>query len=228
VIGWIPYQPLRGSQRPVTYARHQYATALRLVLLTGNRPEPPSQLLNRATYDRFIKTKNFRAALCLSNVTLTCYSDGRDADIRAKPGDFIGYTPYKTKGPFGWFKRELAWHHLGIGEIDGDVEKYPDHATIRRHAKFRLAKLENLGSKLFTNHWAPYAWMSIAYTMWRNGNVRVEYCGSLIPSQSIYARWDRRRRHSMLTLSSSQISSFLEAGGDVLAPGALHHTWIFP
>lgn len=198
------------------------------MLRTGNQPEPPSRLLGRAAYDRFVETRNFRAALCLSDVTLTCYPDGRDADIRAKPGDFIGYTPLTAKGRFGRFSYDLAWHEQGIGEIGGDVEKHPDHATIRRFVKFRLAKLENLGSLALTRHWVPYAWMSIAHTMWRNGNVRVEYRGSLIPSQSIYATWRRRRRHSMLTLSSSQISGFLEAGGDLLAPGTLHHTWIFP
>ena len=228
LIGWIPYRPLLGGRLPLNFTRHRYARALRLVLCTGNRPEPPPRLSGRPDYDRFIESRNFRATLCLFDVVLTCYPDGRDAEIRATAGDYTGYTPLTTGGRFGPFTYDLAWHDKGVGEVHGQVDRHPEHATIRRLVTFRIAKVGNLGARLLTGHWAPFAWMSIAYTLRRDGSVRVDYRGSLIPSQSMYAGWRRRRRYSMLTLTPSQISGFIQAGGDALAPGTLHHTWTSP
>ncbi len=227
-IGWIPFQPLLGSRLPTSYARHPQTLGLRAMFRTGNRPEPPSDLRGRSTYRGFIDARNFRGALCLSGVKFTDHGDGRDADIEASVDDFIGYTPLRAKGRFGKFDYDLAWHEKGLGKIWTEIEKGPTYATLRRTAEFRIGKWGNVGSALLTGYWAPFAWMSIDYTVWIDGRIRIEFRGSSIPSQSFYVAWRRVRRHSMFTLDRSQITGFLSTGADLPALGRTHFIWSSP
>ncbi|HME71944.1 MAG TPA: hypothetical protein VKM54_19040 [Myxococcota bacterium] len=223
-IGWIPYQPLFGSRLPAAYAKHPQALALRAVLRTGNRPEPPPVFRRTVGYLGFIGTYNFRAALCLSDVKLICYPGGvRNAELVATSTDFIGYTPLQIKGRFGKFRYDFVWHEKGDGTIWTEkLSASPNHVTIRRTIEFRVGWLGNLGSRILSGSRAPCAWMSIEYTLCQFGPCRVDIRGSLIPSQSVYESWRRKKRHSMLAINGVQISRFLQTGADLPAPGKLH------
>ncbi len=229
-IGWIPYQPLFGRRLPLAYAKHPQALALRAVLRTGNRPEPPPQFLGLVGYRGFIDTYNFRAALCLSDVKLICHPEGvRNAELVAKSSDFIGYTPLQVKGSFGKFRYDFVWHEKGDGSIWTEkLGASPNHATIRRTIEFRVGRMGNLGSRILSGSYAPCAWMSIEYRLQRFGPAQIDIRGSLIPSRSIYQSWRRSQRHSMLAITGAQISDFLSTGADLPAPGKLHVELLVP
>ena len=118
----------------------------------------------------------------MHDVRLTCYSDGRDADIEARTADFIGYTPMQAKGRRGGFRYDLIWHDKAVGQIWTEIEKRPTSATLRRTVEFRIGKLGNLGSAILTGYWAPCAWMSIEYTLWSDGRSCPQSVAWSIPS----------------------------------------------
>ncbi len=89
---------------------------------------------------------------------------------------------------------------------------------LRYRAEFKLSVFTNLGARLFTGHWAPYAWCELVYRFHKTKKIEISVEGSSIPSQRLYIDWKLPApapaagivpEYNMLDASPPQVDGFV-------------------
>ena len=199
-----------------SYTQHELTQSFRFLFRSGNRPRPPASFVDHAEFLEFLDGMNLRAALAVWDVKLYC-RDGRPEAIVCRHEERVGYTPFVVG--------RTIHYSMGDGSERYAVEYSQDRAVIRQAIRFKIGKLGNAMARLMVGEWAPSAWMQIDYAFSCNGRIRIDFCGSFIPSQRYYRDWSHSGSFDMLTNSADDIDRFLYAGGCRDAPGHLHHSW---
>ena len=226
-VAWIPYFVNLSRMSPNNFTRHRKRFALDMVFDTGNDP-PPAAYADRSDYQRYLATKNHRAAIAIQDVRLI---EGKSVP-EYRTHFSIGFTPMPF--PYSWRliegrpapvkKIRRFFHARGMGMRHDSVAHDGDRKTITAFLQFKLGHLANYIGFCLSGQYAPYAFMSIRYTIHGTKEVEVEFGGSYVPSQAYYVDWNRRGSHDMLGITAQQINGFLGAGDCTVAPVAVHHT----
>jgi hypothetical protein len=222
-VGWIPFdRNFVGMNR---CGFHEYAdrhhfmrrkaviAAFELLFLSGNEPPPPALFSDIGEFYSFLATKNYRGALCLSDVVLACDDNGNAIDVTwnaLNDKRNVGFTCYPT-GLSRYFARGEGF----VSPLTPLLTQ--DGAQLSQSVFFRVGRMGNLTGTILTGMSAPYAWMSYIYNIGTNGLVRISFNGSFIPSQVYYQTWQRVKDHSIHSNSADEIDDFLRAGA--AAPG---------
>ena len=229
-IGYIPYF-MHISRMPANaYTTHRYRyPAFSMLFDSGNKPAPPERFSGKKDFVDFLRSKEYRAALALTDVRLYFEEAGtRRRATHLVYSDYtrrvaVGYTPMKVVGPaLGGLLPVTAkwalWYSEGHGLTDAPYDEAIDRVTINQYVKFRIGKVGNLGNYVMTGHGAPFAIMKITYTLFVDGRAIIDFAGTDIPTQNYYIDWRRRGSHNMLGNSAAQIDAFITAGNAADAP----------
>jgi hypothetical protein len=111
---------------------------------------------------------------------------------------------------------------------------YPERTTavvtgnqgiITKSFRFRLDDWGDRHAQALVGSPAPDAWVSLKYEIWTNGQVRVAFSGSFIPSQWYYACWNFQGEHDMGNNSAAETVGFFHAGAAAKSPGCVHFSY---
>jgi hypothetical protein len=217
-VAWIPFFKKFRKDKYPEYEKYVSGSkngelACDLLFLSGNDPEFDKKILHsEEAFDNFLKKKNYRAALVLSDIHL---SQNRDGSLRilsktAEKQKVVGYTPIRDL----LFRKKKPWlYSKGVGGIGSELEPdyiaYSDKIIISYKVHFRISKIGNLLAKSLTGHYAPKAKMRVDYEVRIDGTYRVFVTGSLIPNQNWHFNnidW----KHDMLNITADQLKRFME------------------
>lgn len=225
VVGRIPFYPDLGRLPPGHKYRESLATHL---LFNSGNHEPPTEFASFDEFEAWLRArKDYRAALYIRDVTLR-YEEGAvlPAVSYAARG-VMGYTPLRLviagkelTPPERFRHREGKSPNDFPLPIDSPLPNGVGSSILFRY-QFKLSPVMDLIQRSITGRWAPSAWASIEYQIYRTRVVRLLVRGSAVPSQHIYIDWRRADHlgHDMMANAESEISGFmLETPGCEDAP----------
>jgi hypothetical protein len=203
VIGWIP----RRWWPSKAWARHPQVrlslVAFPLLFWSGN-VRPPSPLHGMPGLETYVSLRDFRGILWLNSADLLCGPNQEPIRVQHTWSYSVGYTP---------MLRLLDWYSLGIdGGGNAVVHRQTNGVTIEWEFRFKIGKNADRATRLVTGRWAPFAVLRISYVLNANGDVRLEFSGTDIPSQDFYSDWIRTDALDTLGSSQTDIDAFLGAG----------------
>jgi hypothetical protein len=215
VVGWIPFYPSLKHLPPTHKYRESLATHM---LFNSGNNEPPAEFGSYDDFNAWLDAdKDYRGALYIRDITLR-YENGLPApSILYKANGRMGYTPLKLViagvelAPPNKYR-----YRKGKSPSDFPLPQdipLPDNvgSSIIFRYQFKLSPLMDLIQRSITGQWAPNAWVSIEYQIYRTRVVRVLIRGSAIPSQHIYVNWRRvdHRKHDMMDNAEEEINGFM-------------------
>jgi len=207
-----------AQARPNRVRRVLAGVANTCLLQSGNRPAPPQTFDGLEGFQEYLAAKNYRGALYLDGVTLSCSEGYSNCSVTAAGidvEDAVGFTPVSSSA---------SWFRKGRGRVSRQVRVAHDGAEIRQTVYFRICRAIDLVNYALTANWAPEAWIRIVYRAWSTGKYEIEFSGSAVPSQDYYIDWTRRGGHDMSSVSATDFEGFVEAGGGFPSPGLPHFT----
>ena len=228
-VAWIPFYVDLADMPTSDYKNHRLAksfmlpSALSILFWSGNPSDPgsdsnpsPASFSDRTQFLKFIETKNYRAAIALDEIKCVMTKAGKPLRLSFKSLADVGYTPMRVD--IG--SMLLTYYDKGRGSADFDVvpDSVQEELSIKFWIRFKIGRLGDFGSFVFTGGLAPSASMSLEYRLDTNGRVSIDFAGSYIPSQSLYVNWTRTSLHDMIGNSSAMIDAFLDAGACQDAP----------
>jgi hypothetical protein len=234
VVGWIPRRwrlPVLGLPRPL-WARaltfREWFALKGLHLALSNR-RPPANLVDRPGFLQFLLTKEFRGSITLEKVRLQSDADGKALTVLFEEDEHVGYTPYPFYGgPAAIRGRRWTFRYrrglIGSPEPTTAVVT-GDRGIIIKTFRFRLDEWGDRYARALVKSPAPDAWVGLRYEIWVNGQVRVEFSGSFIPSQWYYSGWRVQGHHDMGNNSAAETLGFFHAGASAKSPGRVHFTY---
>ena len=194
-IGWIPYFASVadvGNNAYQEFARHSPQQRLFVggLFKTGNDDPPESAFSSVASLKKFLKRKEYRAALSLSGIEIVREESGavkvdysRDLTRRRE----VGYTPLTLR--LGDAAIRL-FHEKGSAMTSEPRVEYPGEDGSRmiyfsHEVQFRVGMPGWLGGRALVGYWLPYVWMRAEYLIDEDDSYTLKLSGSFIPSQ----RW---------------------------------------
>ncbi len=227
VIGWIPFH-----MTPPAAAGFPAGAATTALFNSGN-PKPPIAFRGYAGFADWIHpvflvgSQEYRAAVYLEAVEAEFPDDGSAprADYGNK-GAFPGYTPYRLFSGTRNILRAIPYmprygHGYGPQHMP-TLARDPGGNWVELHykAEFKLSYLGNMGSRLLTHFWAPYAWCEIIYRFERTGHIDIRVEGSAIPNRWLYISWSVPSvqagivpEYDMLTAPFPNVQGFIRTSG---------------
>jgi hypothetical protein len=221
VISWIPYAYDFAEMAPNEFTQHRRAYGFQMLFDSGN-VAPPESFSGHGEFLTFLEAKEFRGAICLRDLVLTCSENGTPIDLQWTPEKYVGYTPLRY-GRSDERRKITFRHDKGQQNEESDALTELDSQGVRRTRSFffRVGWLGNLASWYFTRSGAPWVGMAVDYRIESNGSVQVQFGGSFIPSHHVYVDWKAVGGHDMLAVSAETINEFLNTGRNQFAPGGI-------
>ena len=219
-IGWIPFfapgsAPSCGA---ISYGEKKKKfwsrqSAIDKMFSSGN-PKPDQPFGSRDRFVEVLATKEFRGALVLDEVSALADADGRFIGVEFQHLGAIGYTPLRSA------PGSIVYFCSGYGDGDYRLESLPDqYVTIDIWRSFKMGKLVDLGSYLYSGTRATSAAVRLRYTFWKDGRIEISVAGSAVPTLDCEIGWTSPHSiYDMLQASDAEIKDFFEAGRCATAP----------
>ena len=240
VIGFVPHVTGSGNLggHQASFTKPQML-ALRLLFQSGNYL-PYFDIASIDCLVRYLHARReYRGAALIADVALEHDSEETPVRVRFKvlPSKLgVGYTllqhlhaplsalPQPRPGSLQWQKSRVLAHKgvCPVGDQRLSLTSLGDGVRIRHWQSFRIAGIGSLFSKIVFKSFAPYAWIELEYNIYVDRPPEVFVVSSAIPSVLALLGWCPRVHRSMLQNSPAQISAFVSAGRNAVAPSAAH------
>jgi len=207
---------------PPAFDRHKRWWGLKPLFYTGN-PPPPISFSGEEEFRDFLASKEYRAALCITDVEV-----GFDLDnnLRDLPHDQImkcGYTPLGLATNGQNLGSRYRYYSPGVDRKSSAIALGFDYAPVGKFIEFRIGKFGNLMSKLLVGHYAPFACVDISNRIYHDGTYRIEFSGTLVPNQTYYVDWKAVNCYSMENICDENLDDFLTAESRSCTPMRSEH-----
>lgn len=181
------------------------------MFLTGNKP-PPASFANEEHFREFVRSKEYRAVLGVSNVYTSFNAEGRSTGSSTHDSEIVGgYTPLGIQ--VGTRNLYATFRMYSVGEVTAasSIAFGTDEAPIGKSVNFRVGKPMNWGFKRLTGHYLPYAAMDFSYTIRGDGECKVDLNSTSIPNITIYKNWNAAGHYRLWDITAEELDDFVTA-----------------
>ena len=229
LIGWVPFYEEYTQLDVASPLREKWESgdiSIPPLLSTGNR-RPNDQFDGPGELQRFLHSKDFRAALSIDQPTLSINAEGDPVELTFLALSHVGFTSVRPEHfipKFDW----LLFYSGGTSYSCGDILENAGKITIRSYISLKLGFLGRAAGRYMTGHWPPWANLMIEYEFERDNfrDARVTFCGSAVPSQSRYLGWKIISDYRMdRDMTNSGYEGFVTAGSCCNALAERHTEW---
>jgi hypothetical protein len=218
IVGWIPKIPPTTNSLPSAYALSPspWIFAMQALFASGN---PPPAINSYSDFQNLVASKEFRIAIALRDLHVDWDKIPGEGAVKYRPEIYLGYTPLTIwiPGRRGWSSRTIR-HSPGVGSANMLETVNTNSCTVRLYARFKLAGWLNAIQAVLTRHLAPSAIVDLQYTVFEDGNIEINFSGSLLPSQNFYVDWQLVNSSDMQTNNNQEVRDFVTAGNCTDAP----------
>ena len=220
-IGWIPYFKRFNEETQTGYNdfvgdSKKRKRACDFLFFSGNEPHFDKKVLSDdSTFETFLRTKNYRAAVALREITYFREADGLfRADCVSLPKhQCIGYTPIRN---FLSRRKKVLFYSRGVSGkgsiIEPSFRHDPNGVLITYELLFRIGRIGNRIAKMLTGYFAPHAKMRVDYYLAKDGSYTVLVSGSYIPTQNWLLNTSNGDwQHDMMLTAANQLKRFMES-----------------
>lgn len=208
-IGWIPSRGI-CQKIPPAFHQHRRWWGLKPLFATGN-PRPPDSFDGEEGFRDFLKAKEYRAVLCVTGVEAGFAFGKTQRDL---PHDHImkgGYTPLGLATDGQELGIRYRYYSPGIDRAMSSIAIGSECAPIGKTIGFRIGKFGNWMSKILVGHFAPFASIGVGYEIFHDGNYKITFAGTYVPTQKFYVNWQAVHSYSMENISVEHLEDFLTA-----------------